>query len=75
MVGAVPLKGIAPGDNVPLIVPEPVTEILIDELPPSQIVVEPLTEAVGRESTLIVWLPVKSPAVEEQFASASVATE
>ena len=49
--------------------------MLIEELPPSQIVVEPLTEAVGRESTLTVWLPVKSPPVEVQLASDSVATE
>ena len=75
MVGAVPLNGIAPGDNVPLIVPEPVTEILIGLLPPLQIVAVPLIAAVGRALTFIERVPVKSLAIEVHDASVKVAIE
>ena len=74
IVGAVPLNAIAPGFNVPLIVPEPVTVTLIEELPPLHIVVVPLRDAVGRGLTFTTRLPVKSPAIDVQLASDKEAT-
>ena len=48
--------------------------MLMDELPPLHIVAVPLTDAVGRAFTFTVRVPVKSPAIDVQFASANVAT-
>jgi hypothetical protein len=75
IVGAVPLNDIAPGLIVPLIVPLPVTAKESVALPPLQIVVEPLIAAVGRALTFTVRVPVKSPAMDVQFASLREATE
>ena len=64
IVGAVPLKGTAPGDNVPLMVPEPVTDTLMEELPPSQMVAEPLIDAVGRSFTVkVAWFELELPLI------------
>jgi hypothetical protein len=60
IVGAVPLKGMAPGFSVPLIVPLPVTDIAIDVELPLQIVVLPLTLAVGRGFTVTVIVSVST---------------
>ena len=75
IVGAVPLNGIAPGFNVPLMVPEPVAAMLNVAVPPGHIVVVPLNAPVGRSLTVMTALPVRSPAVEMQFASAIVLME
>ena len=47
IVGAVPLNGMAPGDNVPPIVPEPVTVKVSVALPPVQIDCVPLKAPIG----------------------------
>ena len=54
IVPAVPLKGIAPGDNVPLMVPEPVAVIVRIALPPVHTCVVPLNTPVGCAFTVIV---------------------
>ena len=74
IVGAVPLKAIAPGESVPLIVPLPVTVRVRVALLPLQIVVLPLRLAVGRALTVTTALPVRSPTTEAQFASERAVT-
>ena len=74
IVGAVPLNAMAPGFNVPLMVPLPVTLIAMLVDPPLHIVVLPLTDAVGRAFTFTTRVPVRSAAIEVQFASLKVAT-
>ena len=71
--GAVPENGV-PSDNVPLIVPLPVTARLNVALPPLQMVVVPEITAVGRGFTVTTALPVRSAAIAEQLASLRVAT-
>jgi hypothetical protein len=70
----VPLKGIAPGLSVPLIVPLPVTAMAMVLEDPAQIEVFPEMLAIGRAFTFTTLLPVKSPASAVQFASLRVAT-
>ena len=67
--GAVPLNGIAPGLNVPLIVPLPVTAIESGAEDPTQIVCVPARLPVGRTFIDIVAPPVLSEAIEVQLAS------
>ena len=68
IVGAVPLNAV-PSDNVPLIVPLPVTARLSVALPPLQIVLLPLSTAVGLAFTFTVAPPERSAAIAVQFAS------
>lgn len=65
IVGAVPLKTV-PSDNVPEMVPAPVTAIDNVALPPLQIDGVPLKAPVGRGSTVIIADPVLSAAIDEQ---------
>jgi hypothetical protein len=73
IVGAVPLKAIAPGDSVPLIVPLPVTARLKVALCPLQIEVLPLNTAVGLGFTVTVGLPLQSLLWALQLASLRLA--
>ena len=73
IVGAVPLKAL-PSDNVPLIVPLPVTVSVKVALCPLQIVVLPLITEVGRAFTVTVALPVLSPACAVQLSSLNAVT-
>ena len=63
IVGAVPLKAV-PSDKVPLMVPVPVAVIVTFVLPPLQMVAVPLRTPVGLAFTVMVALPVLSPAID-----------
>ena len=71
-LGAVPLNGV-PSDNVPLIVPVPVTVSVNVAAVPLQTVVLPLNTAVGLALIDTVALPLMSSSVAVQFSSPNVA--
>ena len=71
-LGAVPLNGV-PSDNVPLIVPLPVTVSVNVADDPSHIACVPLSAAVGLAFTSTIALPVLSAAIAVQLSSINVA--
>ena len=71
-LGATPLNGV-PSDKVPLIVPLPVTVRVNVADDPLQIVVLPLSAAVGLALIDTIALPVLSAAIAVQLSSLNVA--
>ncbi len=72
IVGAVPLN-VVPSDNVPVMVPVPVTASDNVAVAPLHIVVVPLRTAVGRWFTFTVAPPDISAAMEGQVPLVKVA--
>jgi hypothetical protein len=67
---------INPSDHTTFHGPDPVrTACKVVAVPPGQIVVLPLTTAVGRGFTVTNALPLKSPGCDTQFTSDTCATE